>query len=175
MLINTVVIVFAMTAGTLSTVTAPTPWERYLMAPSGQNARHVSELSYSTRETPEAESRRLGDDLALLSIQVGAADREAVRLAFRLRERADGVSGETLDILLGRLIRVSPTLFLEELASVRSRLHRLDGLVGNFGPEYVDRTEAAALESQLRIAALQSVRGARLRAVRDQCVAELRR
>jgi hypothetical protein len=162
-------------------VSAQTPWERYLSRPTPEGAKQV--LSASYRDSSSADPDRLFNDLELLAVQVAAGDREAVRLAFRLYSEADGAYAETLDILLGRIVRIHPTLFLEELqrqrAQVRPRAPRtfdgvVSGILGNLGKEYVDRTRAQVYETERRIASLQSVSNPGLRQSRDHCVAILK-
>ena len=151
---------------------AQTEWETYLESPTPDNAKRVQEATYSE---PNSRANRLFEDLWLLEIQVTSGDREAVRLAFRLFSSADGHFAETLDIMLGRLIRIDPTLFLRELEIRRKQVARLDSLLGNFGEAYVDRFPAQEYETEKRIAALMTVNDPALTAVRDECVAELRK
>lgn len=111
----------------------------------------------------------------MLEVQVLTRDIEAVRLAFRLRRTADGHFAEMLDIMLGRLIRIDAPLFLREVVRAGVSAPLLDSLVGNFGQEYVDRTEAQAYEADQRIAALRHVKDSRVKAVRDRCIALLKK
>ena len=152
---------------------AATPWERYLAVPSPEHARRVVALEYSTDGSADRPFERQDEDLALLSVQVLSGDREAVDLAFRLLQHSDGHGAETLDIMLGRLIRVRPRLFLQALMVVRPHLSRLDGVVGNFGGEYVDRFDAQKYEARQRIRALRGVSDPVLQALRDECIAHL--
>jgi len=116
-------------------------------------------------------------NIRILERQVISGDAEAVRLAFRLFSIADGAYSEDLDILLGKLIRINPRLFLKELLGNKERAGRfsLDGLLGNEGEEYVDLIMAQCLENRLRRAALQSVSDYPLRQIRDECTRELDR
>ena len=136
------------------------------MNPSPDHASLVSSAQYSSGA---AAPDRLDQDLAILAVQVISADREAVRLAFRLYSESDGHYSETLDIMLGRLIRIDPVLFLQELVASR-RVKRLDSLLGNLGPQFVDRFQAGEYETEERTKALQSVQAPELRRVRDECV-----
>src|SRR5262249_6383148 len=132
----------------------PTPWERYLLQPTSANARLVDRIAYSESGVSPADIER---DLQLLAIQVISSDAEAVGLAFRLRARADGHVGEALDIMVGRLIRVNPRLFLTVLDSQAGPIERLDSLVANFGDEFVDREAAQQYEASRRQTALLTV------------------
>jgi hypothetical protein len=144
-----------------------TPWERYLRVPSPANARAVREISYGD----PAGREHLFDDLDVLAVQVLSRDAEAADLAFRLM--ADGHLGEQLDILLGRLVRIDPELFLATLARHRRKGEALGWGAGNFGEEYVDRLEAQRYEAAARIAALKSVADPALAGLRDRCIASL--
>jgi hypothetical protein len=83
--------------------------------------------------------------------------------------------GELLSQVLGRLIRVNATLFLKELRNHRSSVTRLDSLVGDLGSRFVDEDTATRREFAARITALKRVTDPKLRAVRDECMAELAR
>jgi hypothetical protein len=111
----------------------------------------------------------------ILERQVISGDAESVRLAFRLFSITDSAYTEELDILLGKLIRINPKLFLRELVANQDLIGTLEGLLGNEGEEYVDRLKAQCLENRLRQKALQSVTNPSLRRKRDDCVNELDR
>jgi hypothetical protein len=168
--------------GFATAASAQTPWEKYLDLPTPENARKVQSASYSDSS---ADHDRLYEDLDLLEVQMDAGDREAVRLAFRLYSEADGHYAETLDIMLGRLVRINPTLFLEEVQYQHNAPRRrwgppglpprgldgvVSGLLGNYGFPYVDRMRAHVYETERRIAALDSVTDPDLRQLRDSCV-----
>jgi hypothetical protein len=51
----------------------------------------------------------------VLEHQVLAEDRNSVKVAFRLISVSDGDFGETICIVLGRLIKINPRMFLQEL------------------------------------------------------------
>jgi hypothetical protein len=87
---------------------------------------------------------------------------------------SDGSLSEDLYAALGTLIRIDPRAFLEELREHRRLVTRLDALVGNFGPDYVDKADAREREKHLRIKALQSVTDPSLSNLREQCVNALK-
>ena len=159
------------------TARAQTPWERYLALPTPGNARAIQSLAYSdSADNVDC----LLEDVELLRDQMDAGDTAAVRLAFRLLPQADGVYGETLGDMLGRLVRTRPTLFLRELRWAQRR--KVDGAphgeVGCYlarvtGPECVDREEAERYEARQRIASLRTVATPSLRRLRDQCIAAI--
>jgi hypothetical protein len=150
---------------------AATPWESYLELPSPANAAAVQEVTYSD---PPSFNPILWDELLILQTQVFSSDQAAVSLAFRLLARSDGHFSEELCVMLGRLIRIDPALFLQELKSHPEFMVRLDGLLGNHGGAYVDRFAAQRYETERRIEVLMSVTDPGLRHIRDRCVAELR-
>ena len=155
---------------------AQTPWERYLQLPTPANARMVQRLTYADSAD---NVDRLLDDLQVLEDQMSAGDTDAVRLAIRLLPNADGVYGETLSTMLGRLVRIRPALFLRTLRDARLAGARGAGSTGCAmasvtAPEFVDRSRARVYETRQRIAALMTVTDPRLRAMRDRCVETLK-
>ena len=129
----------------------------------------VTEPTTSEQQTPPTES-----DVVQLEKAAVAGDRTAVRAAFRLRQRSDGAVAEHIDIVLGSTVKGHPRLFLEELKR-SDNFARLDSLLGNLGPKYVDRSSAQSRELRARSAALRSVANPELREVRDRCLKELSR
>ena len=154
-------------------------WEEYLEYPSKDNCVALyqslpnsrSELNY------ESDANGIGDslfkNLDMLDYQISVGDRDATRIGFKLLTVADGHFGETLDIILGAIIRVDPQMFLEELHNHRHLIVRLDALVGDFGYPFIDRFTADGLETELRIQALQSVQVDSLMEIRNRCIDEL--
>ena len=151
---------------------AQTAWEQYLELPTPENAARVQQALYSD---PSTRGRSLHEDLLLLEIQVISADREAVRLAYRLSVESDGHYSEMLDAMLGRLIRIDPKLFLQELKRHRSQVSRLDSLLGQHGRPYIDRHRARSYEDEQRIAALMTIADPSLKDIRDECVGMLKK
>jgi len=150
---------------------AQTRWEAYIARPTPERAALVEVISYSSSVDPETQTDQ---DLPVLEVQVISCDSEAVRLAFRLLPKSDGDVAEQLCIMLGRVIRTKPKLFLESLKAAELDSGLLGGLVGNFGQEYVDREEADAYEARARIKALLTVKDSSLKSIRDGCVRLLR-
>jgi hypothetical protein len=165
---------------------APVDWAElhraftvYCHYPSDKNAIEVmrsvpnGSVEYSGAEQEHDTIDFIYDNLGMLKRQVLSRDPNAVRLAFRLKTIADGAFAEDLDILLGRLIRIDPTLFVRQLKEY-GKVNRLDGLVGNLGDAYVDRFDAQRLEIKKRIRALESVSDPALKELADQCIKELK-
>ena len=152
----------------------------YADYPSQDNAIEVMQI------LPESDRVKLSSDedvdntldaifdesynFGMLERQVISGDRYAVRLAFRLFSIAYTHPAEELCILLGKLIRIDPELFLEELNDSPSYVHiHMDGLLGNYGSAYVDRLEASILESKMRLDAIQGIQENSLIDIRDRC------
>ena len=151
--------------GIVSNSQAETPWERFTVRPTSENARAVREMEYSDKTI---DLQRIEYDLMLLEVQVTASDPEAVDLAFRILEKSNSHVAELLDEMIGRLIRINPRLFLR--AAQRHRAVVDGWLVGNFGEAYVDREIAHAYERDKRVGALLTVKETALAQVRDECI-----
>jgi hypothetical protein len=113
-------------------------------------------------------------DVFALESSALAGNREAIRSLFNLYSRSDGAVSEDIDIVLGNTIRKHPKVFLEELKRSKKK-SRLDALVGNTGPDLVDRFEEQAVELKRRRDALRTVHEPLLIEVRDACIRELDR
>jgi hypothetical protein len=155
-----------------------TAFQKFVEYPSSENASHVilllPEKHIEYRNSPEEEKTILyifdAENFGMLDRQVISRNREAVRLAFRLHSIADGAFTEELNIMLGTLIRIDPKLFLEELNLANPVDNLWNDLLGNFGPEFVDRFKAQSLEIKLRIHSLKSVTEPSLIKIRDKCI-----
>ena len=111
-------------------------------------------------------------DVLALEASALAGKRDAIRALFNLQTRSDGAVSEYIDIVLGSTIRKNPKVFLEELKRSEKKT-RLDALVGNTGPDLVDRFEEQAVELKRRREALRTVHEPSLIEVRDACIREL--
>jgi hypothetical protein len=108
----------------------------------------------------------------MLERQAISRDPYAVKLAFSLKTIADGAFVEDLDVMLGQLIRIDPSLFLRQLSQSQTANTRLNGVVGKLGEIYVDNSKAQLLDISKRIEALQQVSDPQLVTIRDNCVKE---
>ena len=112
--------------------------------------------------------------LDVLARRIKARDSVAVQLAFVIEpSMGSGDLSETLDIMLGQLIRIAPRLFLSELQAQEQRQGRVSVPGGNLGEEYVDRMQAQCRELHLRIRAIRSVSDASLATTKRLAIAEL--
>lgn len=153
-------------------IRAETPWleiaqrvSEYVANPSPATAitalNVIPETSVSftnSREESEANDAIYAPGpMHVFEQRVLMQERESVELAFRMRHIADGAFLEDLDIILGKLIRVDPEMFLSELQRAQVPLRAMDGLVGNLGDDYVDQKERECEEMRLRRLALERV------------------
>jgi hypothetical protein len=150
-------------------------WAAYVRSPSSDRAEAVYALVPD--EHPGSESAGASDaietlveGLPALERRVLAGDADALRLALRLRNLSDGHLTEELHIIAGGAIRPSPAPFLR---AVREGVpaDEFAGLLGNLGPDYVDRFDARREELRLRREALRSVTDESLAEVRDRSIA----
>ena len=134
-------------------------------------------IKFDDSTQARAAREALDDVLPLLEAEVGAVDRDAIRLALNLLAVTETPLSESLDAIVGRLITTDAQVFLEELLRWRTQLtpRALGRLVGTLGSEYADQDHAAVCaEIQRRIDALSTVSEAALMEARDECINELR-
>ena len=153
--------------------------QSFSRAPSEENCKAVDKLLPASMhlmydDSPEAQRalEQLEAALPTLEHLVTSKSRLGVGLAFRLFvTMSDGHLAEELDIILGKLIRLDPVMFLEELQSVRPAypVEGLDGLVGNLGDEFVDDFKGQCEQLHLRLKAIESVDRRDLAQVRGRC------
>ena len=181
------VIVFALSCATAGEIlpdsvgsrSCAVAWEAYLNRPSRANGEQLYRL------LPNSHDRSIVSDSSSFWTIYGSVwslkdlvtkeQRIAVRIAFKLFAICDGDFCESLDQILGSLIRINPSMFLEELSNHRSLVGSLGGLVGNLGDEFVDQESKSARERKLRISSLKRVQKASLRSLRDECIVALKR
>ncbi len=157
-------------------------FEEYANYPTGDNAKKATALlpsehiSYTGEEDEDETIKFIYEryQLGMLERQVISGERQAVRLAYNLISIADGAFAEDLDIMLGQLIRINPTLFLEGLNEYQGLVERFDALAGNKGDVYVDRLKAQCYEMKLRIDSLSKVKEPHLKYVKNKCIEALR-
>lgn len=156
-----------------TTALAATPWEQYLDFPTAQNAKQVHSLTYSKGAASFGNYNGL--DLQILALQVYAGDREALRLALRLKGQSDGGLAEDLTAIVGHVIRAHPQLFLEEIKFAKASIAQLEDIVLNAGLEYSDRPEAYQYELNMRLEAFSRVKKNELQLLRNACIDALNR
>ena len=153
----------------------------YISYPSSENAliaakslpQEHAPWGESSPSAPAAKFIYDGRQFSLLEHQVGAGHVESIQLAFKLFSISDGAFTEDLQIMLGKLIRPNPQLFLEELARSGLPNTYYDGLLGNNGYALVDRLDAQCLEWNYRIEALRTVASSELEKIKQSTLAKL--
>jgi hypothetical protein len=169
-LIATLIIVMPFMLPAIASAAAD-PWTAYCLNPTPENAAKVQ-----SAKTPGIDNQEFDARLRILEDQVLCSDVEAIRLVYRLKKEPDGAYGETLSQMLGRLIRINPRLFLEELARHRPQVgDRLPWILCSIGPAYADRVAAKRYVLRSRLAAIETVDVPELGKLRDECGAELKR
>jgi hypothetical protein len=168
---------------------APIDWKAvheafaaYSEYPSHANATHVADLlpesghvEYTSDKREHETVEFVNQNLDMLERQVISRDPASIKLAFRLMTIADGEFAESLEIALGQLIRIDPTLFLRQLKEAKDQIIGLGGLTGNYGYVFVDKVEAQRLETARRIDSLEGVTDPALREIRNECILALKK
>jgi hypothetical protein len=96
-----------------------------------------------------------------------------VTLAFDILPFLDGELAENMSISLGQTITKSPEFFLIQLQKHSSSMYLLGSLIGNLGPEYVDKLEKQILILKQRRAAVRTVINLSLEKIKKLVVKEL--
>lgn len=150
-------------------------FEQFVEYPSPRNADAVTALlprSHAAMGTAQSGtvSESIYRNLPMLDRQVQARVPEAARLGFALYAVVDGAAWEDLDILLGKLIRADPDLFLRELARWPEKAEKPYGLFVSAGPPYSDSVSAYCFELRQRVLSLRAVASAPAQPLRDRAV-----
>lgn len=154
-------------------------FDTYAKHPSDENARITiavlpdAQVSFSG-SAEESQANRIiyaEQPMATLERQVLMRNQASVELAFRLMHIADGAFAEDLDIILGKLIRIDPVLFLTELQKAKGA--ESVGLVLNLGESYVDEMKRTCTEWRLRRQSLQTVHAPNLDAIKKRAIAAI--
>lgn len=153
-------------------------WEGYINYPNADNALRVYRLLPNEQYIRHGEMTENGkkcwyaiaNNIEILEHQVISGDRAAVQLAFKFKVIADGAFSESLNIMLGKLIRINPKMFLEELKRHYSLISGINFILRNSSNIYVDRLEAYLYEIQQRIKAIESITDPALEEIKTECL-----
>lgn len=107
--------------------------------------------------------------------KVSNGDLVELNKAFDKLLKSDGHVAEELDIIIGKSIISNPINFIKAYKKYKSRLKRLDALVGNLGYDFVDDFPKQAIEKRKRIDALSTVSDSKLKPYALECIKELRK
>lgn len=167
---NTIAVTFIALAMRISGhADASVEWQRYCAEPTPENARRVM-----TVNPEKADWGEIDEGLSVLETEVMCGDAEAIRLAYRLMQEADGAYSEVLHTIVGRLIRIDATLFLKELQNHPDQVERaLDSILGGLGVSYADRFQAQRYELTKRLDAIRHVMSPELGLLQARCAREL--
>ncbi|MCM2278328.1 MAG: hypothetical protein NDJ89_09655 [Oligoflexia bacterium] len=98
----------------------------------------------------------------------------ALDTAFRALAQSDGHVAEELGVAIGKSITKNPETFLKAYQKHAGSVIRLDALVGNLGPAFVDDFRGQAVEIRKRIKALQGVKNKELKPWSANCIQVLK-
>jgi hypothetical protein len=134
-------------------------WESYLSKPTHANFTKAYDLlpdKVNSGDYPDEQMiLRIFSKYDQLSTLFHTGDQDALRLGFKLFTIADGAHKEELQIDIGKLINTYPKLFLQELKNHRQLFISLNGLICNYGPDFVDNDELRQQETVRRIKSLK--------------------
>lgn len=99
----------------------------------------------------------------------------ALNQAFVLLSSFDGANAEDIDISIGKSIIRNPKNFLTALKANRKTVNRIDAVLGNLGPDFVDNFKKQRNELEKRLTAIQTVDSKSLKNIRLECESELKR
>ena len=157
-------------------------FDTYLEYPSPENAKaFLDTLPKDKTENEKGDGSKVlyyiftFRNYAVLKNEIWAGDRCSTEAAFRLINVADGAYAETLDMTLGALVRINPSLFLEVLYEYKDLwLFKYNGYpVYGVGPGHDERTKASIYEYRMRIKALESVKDPIYSEIIKACVRQL--
>lgn len=95
--------------------------------------------------------------------------------AFEKLPKTDGTVAEDLSIAIGKSITKHPRNFLKSYQRHKATVTRLDAVLGNLGPEFVDDFKAQSVELNKRITALKSVKNKNLESLAQECISVLQK
>ncbi len=153
-------------------------WNKYMGQPTHENAvkvyRQLPDKVMGKDLPDERLTNKIFEDWDKIGKKISTGNKDAIQIGFKLFTIADGAFQEDLGIDLGRLIVINPKLFLQELRSHRHLIVSLEGLVGNYGEEFVDQKELQLKETEKRIKSLETVNDSALASARTECLKELK-
>jgi hypothetical protein len=156
-------------------------WHQYISNPIESNGLKVYSLlpneEYGITEPDSVFYNTwysIYENLDKLESLVKIQNRIAIKVAFKLYSISDADFTESLDQILGRLIRINPKLFLEALKLHRELVGDLGGILENLGNKFVDEEDLSKKEIKKRIQSLEKVKVKSLIGVRDESIIELK-
>lgn len=152
-------------------------WETYINNPSEQNALNVCYELPAKGHIEKSNSNQkvvneIYQNLSILENSINNTNQTSLELAFHLFTISDGAFTETLEIIIGNVIKKNPELFLFELEK-NPNLIKTTHILTNIDYMLYDSKEKQILEVDKRITALNSILNSKLFTLRDLCIKEL--
>lgn len=149
-------------------------WDNYIAEPTHENALAVYKQLPNELLTKDFPGERLVTKMyegwPHLSKKIIVGNKDAVEIGFKMYAIVDGGFKEDVGADLGKLITVDAKLFLQELKKHRSLVQNLDGIVSNYGEEYVDQKQLRLEEANNRMRLLVNVNDPDLEGVKSECL-----
>ncbi len=149
-------------------------WDAYIAQPTHENAVKVYQQlpnEILNKDLPrEGLITKMYESWPHVSKKIVAGNKDAVEIGFKLYAVVDGAFKEDIGVDLGKLITLDATLFLQELKKHRSLVQNLDGIVSNYGEEYVDDEILRMEETDARMRLLVNVNDPELEDVKAECL-----
>jgi len=149
-------------------------WDNYIAQPTHENAIAVYKQLPNELLTQDFPGERLVNKMyegwPHISKKIISGNKDAVEIGFKLYALVDGGFKEDVGADLGKLITVDAKLFLQELKKHRPLVQNLDGIVCNYGEEYVDKKELRLEEADNRMRLLVNVNDPNLEDVKSECL-----
>jgi len=150
-------------------------WEEFTTNPGPGTAGKLYELLPDGKKAQEFELQTevrvlISQNLHILESRIYSADRDALRIAFRLFSIADVEMQKSLIKIIGYLLRFNTRLFLEELATHEELVPDLELLVCSFRLSAPDDPAQQKLEKNIRLKALGYIEDKNLKTIKKKCI-----
>lgn len=150
-------------------------WDEYTANPGKELALTLYELLPSGKDPQEIELQvdvrdKIFSKLNILESQIYSGERNALKVAFRLFNIADGEMQKALIKLIGYLLRYDTKLFLEELMIHEALVPDETQLICSFQLTYPDDKTQQELEKNICLKALGYIEDKELKDIKKKCI-----
>lgn len=150
-------------------------WDEYIANPGKELALKLYELLPPGKEPQEIELQvdvreKIFSKLNILESQVYSGERNALKVAFRLFNIADGEMQKALIKLIGYLLRYNTKLFLEELIIHETLVPDVAQLICSFQLAYPNDKTQQELERNICLKALSYNEDKELKDIKKKCI-----